>query len=517
MSRSPGFTFAKDFIGAAFPDGTDVQFTKIEASLLKYMARNPGQVITRGALLAALNGDGADKNDRSIDFVINRLRHKLRDDPKTPNYIATRYGEGYIWLGEKQAAPHPASGAHAVVGPCLGLQYLTSHAPKAEEFAHTFHSSFKADFADNLPVIFDPDSPKASEYGSDQAPVIGIELSFVEDGGRLDCVFRGAFLKTERTFYVARRTICADGGRDTPDLAALIELTMADIRKHLAVGGNEDKPLAVSMIDSGTTFSGVKGHWSENDESLRKIIANAPDDHRSKIMLATNIHTKYLQDGVSIFASGADPRRQDEDDIEELVLQSLPHLNDDPSFLIVAAKLLFFVDRGYGEMAMDIALRAHRETTSLLASLPVIGQMYVFIGENEKGNAAIDQALEQCPTGTQLEVYLLILKCEALAAVADYDGIDRVLARVYAQVPQIETLMEVLFTNPENPSKAAQQELVGMSRKQAQGMLLYMHYVYGRLLQNPQHRQNAYRTSFTLFTRQFGKDIIPAEIEGFVC
>ena len=218
---------------------------------------------------------------------------------------------------------------------------------------------------------------------------------------------------------------------------------------------------------------------------------------------------------MSIFASGADPRKTDEDDIERLVLESLPHLNDDPSFLIVAAKLLFFVDRGYGEMAMDTALRAHRVTTSLLASLPVIGQMYVFMGENEKGNAAIDQALEQCPPGTQLEVYLLILKCEALAAVADYDGIDQVLARVYAQVPQIETLMEVLFTNPDAPSKAAQQELVGMSRKQAQGMLLYMHYVYGRLLQNPQHRQNAYRTSFTLFTKQFGADIIPAEIEGF--
>lgn len=89
-----------------------------------------------------------------------------------------------------------------------------------------------------------------------------------------------------------------------------------------------------------------------------------------------------------------DPRQQDEDDIEELVMQSL----DDPSFLI--------------------------------------------------------------------------LKCEALAAAADYNGIDRVLVRVYTQVPQIKTLMEVLFTNPETPSKAAQQELVGMLRKQARGMLL---------------------------------------------
>lgn len=502
-------TFAKDFIGAAFPDGTDVQFTKVEASVLRIMARHPGQIITRDHLLTALNGDGTGKTDRSIDYVVNQLRRKLRDDPKTPHFIATRYGEGYIWLGDRQAKTHPASGAHAVVGPCLGVEYLGQKADAALAFARQFHGKFAGDFAQDRRVVFDPHSPKPAAYAPDQLPSIAIEMSFVAEGARLDCVIRGVFLRTERTFYVARRTIEGD---DAPELDALIDLTMAEIRKHLALDGDTDKPLAVSMIDSGTTFSGVKGHWSENDESLRRIIADNPDDHRSRIMLATNIHTKYLQDGVSIFASGADPRRQDEDEIEALVLRSLPHLNDDPSFLIVAAKLLFFVDRGYAQMAMDIAERAHRETTSLLASLPVIGQMYVFIGENAKGNAAIDQALEQCPAGTQLEVYLLILKCEALAAVADYDGIDRVLARVYAQVPQIETLMEVLFTNPDAPSKAAQQELVKMSRKQAHGMLLYMHYVYGRLLQNPTHQQNAYRTSCTLFTRQFGADILPEGI-----
>lgn len=510
MPHASAPTFAKDFIGAVLPDGTEVQFTKGEAGVLKVMAMNPGQVITRDALLTALNGDGTVKGDRSIDYVMNQLRRKLRDDPKEPRFIATRYGEGYIWLGARQAKTHPASGAHAVVGPCLGVEYLGAQADAALRFAKKFHQRFKGDFAEELRVVFDPDSPKPDAYETDQLPTIGIEMSFVADEDRLDCVIRGVFLKTERTFYVARRAVRGGGA---PDLDALIDLTMAEIRKHLALDGDTDKPLAVSMIDSGTTFSGVKGHWSANDESLRRIIADNPEDHRAKIMLATNIHTKYLQDGVSIFASGADPRHSDEDEIEDLVLHSLPHLNDDPSFLIVAAKLLFFVDRGYAEMAMDVAQRAHRETTSLLGSLPVIGQMYVFIGENAKGTAAIDQALEQCPPGTQLEVYLLILKCEALAAVADYDGIDRVLARVYAQVPQIETLMEVLFTNPDAPSKSAQQELVKMSRKQAQGMLLYMHYVYGRLLQNPDHRQNAYRTSCTLFTKQFGKDILPPDIQ----
>ena len=284
MSNSPELTFAKGYISATFLDGSDVQFTKIEARLLDHFTQHGGQVQSRDNLLEALNGEGADKGDRSIDYLVTQLRRKLRDDPKTPRFIATRYGEGYVWLGAKQATAHPASGAHAVVGPCLGMEYLGEGREGALTFAQRFHTAFKQDFAEDLAVVFDPASPKAAEYGPDDAPTIGIEMSFVADGDQLDCVLRGSFMKTERTFYVARR-------RADQDSADAIALSLAEIRKHLALDGDKDKPLAVSMIDGGTTFSGVKGHWSENDESLRKIIANDPEDYRSKLMLATNIHT----------------------------------------------------------------------------------------------------------------------------------------------------------------------------------------------------------------------------------
>ncbi len=120
--------------------------------------------------------------------------------------------------------------------------------------------------------------------------------------------------------------------------------------------------------------------------------------------------------------------------------------------------------------------------------------------------------------GSQFEIYLLILKCEALAAVADRKGVRSVLNQVCADVPpHIEVLMEVLFTDPDHPSKVAQQALVNMPPPaQARAMLLFMHYVYARLLKVKQHRHNAYRTVVTLFRKQFGPDIVPDEVKSMI-
>lgn len=167
-------------------------------------------------------------------------------------------------------------------------------------------------------------------------------------------------------------------------------------------------------------------------------------------------------------------------------------------------------------MTVDIAERSARECLSLTASLPVIGQMWVFVGQNEEGLAAINQALDECEKDSQFEIYLLILKCEALAAVADRKGVRSVLNQVCANMPHIEVLMEVLFTDPDTPSKVAQQALVNMSPAQARAMLLFMHYACARLLQIEEHRHNAYRTVATLFKKQFGPDIIPEEVRTMI-
>jgi SulP family sulfate permease len=53
-------------------------------------------------------------SDRSIDYLVNRVRRKLGDSARRPHYIETRYGEGYVWIAYRSSEP-PAH--HAALPP----------------------------------------------------------------------------------------------------------------------------------------------------------------------------------------------------------------------------------------------------------------------------------------------------------------------------------------------------------------------------------------------------------------
>ncbi|WP_424983862.1 winged helix-turn-helix domain-containing protein [Maritalea sp. S77] len=504
--------FDESFFSATCDDGKQVNFTKAETSLLRHFTQHTMRLQSRSQLLDVVSFGSDEKLDRSIDFLINRLRQKLGDNAKTPVFIATRYGEGYIWLAKQTNEQSLAKDCHAVVGPILGLNHIGMERAAALAFSKQFHKNFEKHFDDKLLIEFHPDV-QASQTLVSEAPEVGVELSYVLVDGELECVFRGYQFSSDKTLFAKR--ICVSKSLE-PNIETIAEEISGTLRTALAKQAKGHVPLAVGMIEAGKTFTGIKGHWSEGEKSLRKQVEDNPVDYHAKIMLATNIHTKYLQDSVQIFSSNHDPRKSDEDEIEALVTSSLPHLQNQPSFLLPAAKLLYFIDRGYNDMAFKMAERLHKESTSLAASLPVVGQMRVFAGHNTEGQVALDHALELCDPGSQYEVYLLILKCEAMVAVANRHGLDQILEKVCTYVPQIEVLMHVLFTSEEKPSKIAQQALVNMSPAQANGMLMLMHYVYGRLFKNPTHAANAYATPVSLFSRQFGTEIVPEEITRFL-
>src|SRR6218665_2796542 len=81
-------------------NGKVVHFTKSERALLLLLSRNPHRLFTRDRLLDEIASSDAGPSDRNIDFLINRLRAKLGDNARSPTYIATRYGEGYLWIAE---------------------------------------------------------------------------------------------------------------------------------------------------------------------------------------------------------------------------------------------------------------------------------------------------------------------------------------------------------------------------------------------------------------------------------
>lgn len=70
-----------------------VRLTTAEASLLRLLAEQPGEVISRETLTerGAIAG-----GVRAVDVQVTRLRRKVEPDPKLPRYLQTVRGRGYV-------------------------------------------------------------------------------------------------------------------------------------------------------------------------------------------------------------------------------------------------------------------------------------------------------------------------------------------------------------------------------------------------------------------------------------
>lgn len=78
--------------------GMDVIVTALEYRLLLTFMKNPGQILSRNAILQGLwDIDGDFIDDNSLSVYIRRLREKIEDNPGKPFYILTSRGLGYSW------------------------------------------------------------------------------------------------------------------------------------------------------------------------------------------------------------------------------------------------------------------------------------------------------------------------------------------------------------------------------------------------------------------------------------
>lgn len=85
-------------------DGAPVPLTTGEFSLLKALAQNPRQPMSRDKLMELARGRELESSDRSIDVQVSRLRRLLGEDPQSPRYIQTVWGFGYVFVPDGAAA-----------------------------------------------------------------------------------------------------------------------------------------------------------------------------------------------------------------------------------------------------------------------------------------------------------------------------------------------------------------------------------------------------------------------------
>ncbi|MFJ3031182.1 MtrAB system response regulator MtrA [Rothia terrae] len=76
-------------------NGAPIALTPLEYDLLVNMARQPGQVFSREALLDNVWGYGKTVDSRLVNVHVQRLRAKIEQDPENPEIILTVRGVGY--------------------------------------------------------------------------------------------------------------------------------------------------------------------------------------------------------------------------------------------------------------------------------------------------------------------------------------------------------------------------------------------------------------------------------------
>ena len=82
------------------PQGTTVELSNGEFSLLGALCSAPQRVLSRDQLLSMSRLHEAEVYDRTIDVQILRLRRKIEPDPSHPVLIVTERGAGYRFASE---------------------------------------------------------------------------------------------------------------------------------------------------------------------------------------------------------------------------------------------------------------------------------------------------------------------------------------------------------------------------------------------------------------------------------
>ena len=74
--------------------GEVIELTLREFEVLKYLAQQPGQIVTRETLLEKVWGYEYYGDKRTVDVTIRRIREKI-EEGSTPKILITKRGIGY--------------------------------------------------------------------------------------------------------------------------------------------------------------------------------------------------------------------------------------------------------------------------------------------------------------------------------------------------------------------------------------------------------------------------------------
>lgn len=82
-----------------YKDGEAIKLTLAEYEILAYLIQKNGHVVSRDEFVSNLDSLNEESSFKSIDVIMGRIRSKLDDSPKEPQFIEAVRGVGYRLIG----------------------------------------------------------------------------------------------------------------------------------------------------------------------------------------------------------------------------------------------------------------------------------------------------------------------------------------------------------------------------------------------------------------------------------
>lgn len=507
--RFHDLVFDDDLLSAARDDGSTLRLTRQERALLGQFIARPNRLLRRDQLLTALSDDPGEVSDRNVDFIVNRLRRKLRDPARRPRFIATQYGEGYTWIAPPRSEEPPSR--LLVIGPVRGASEAAD-AAAAERLLALLLTAFEARTAPGRVMVRPDWRPGLAGFR------FSLEADFRVEDGALQAALTLREEPGRRVVSVTR--IDAVATMDEAAAASSAATTIAAIWRHLTVslGQNAsptDAPLLVQMHEAVMTLDPSDALWTRIAAQIEADRAAQPKDPYVALVWAMHLAALLQRRRAG---DPADPATYEriESQIEGLVLASLPAIRHEPAFTITAAGLLVGVHRGHEAFAEGLVKAALAAAPTYAMALPVLGHIAAARGDLAGALANYEEALRLCEPGTEFEVFLLVLKTCALIAKGEREAAAAAFERIRAIKPIAGRQLELIFLAPgdESLTPGLRIALARMTPDAARAVLGYQYHVAARRFGEREQQRNIMAGLIDHLVRRFGDAVVPEAVRA---
>lgn len=515
--RFHDWTFCDQLLSARSAAGDEIRFPRQERALLAKLIAAPHILHTRDGLLAALpragDADGdAESGTRHIDFLINRIRRRLGDTARNPRFIATQYGEGYLWI----ATPPPAiaPGTFVVLLP-LHQQMPPAADALAQALCHALRDRIVRPHAASI-------APHGWQPVPGDGPAYLLELSAYADAGTLHLALLLRDAQTRQPLHPLRVSCPAASAPADPVLQRSARTLAAQLHTHLwahqalepGPATPATQPLELRLHEATRLFGEQSATWHESLAYVEQL--DGGERYRTPaadITRATTLFTRILQQAPHTQILDAAEWDALEEEIERLVLQHLPAIAGQPLLELAASRLLGSLGGRHAETAFGLARSGFAGTTAFAAAFSTLGQCHSQAGEFATAHALYDRAIELAEPRSEFHVYLLVLKCVACIGAGDLTSLAHCRATLFDAKPA--TRQEAGFVlyapEPELPGDIA--AVLPLLGEALLGQLLYLLQRNARnVFRNPTHQANLLRGPVRHLARYIGPHIIPAPL-----